>query len=59
MTMRNTMKMTLAALASLALLPTAVTAHTVKDNNNNNNSSSVTCSDHYPERGETRHPQIW
>ncbi|HEX8822181.1 MAG TPA: hypothetical protein VF794_19805 [Archangium sp.] len=28
--MRHTMKMTLAALASLALLPTAVSAHTVK-----------------------------
>jgi len=28
--MRKTMKMTLAALASLTLLPTAVTAHTVK-----------------------------
>jgi hypothetical protein len=44
MTMRYMMKMTLAALASLALIPTAVSAHTVKGPH----PGTVTATTYYP-----------
>ncbi len=47
--MRKTMKMTLAALASLAMLPAVVTAHTVKAPH----PGTVTATTYYPSSGGT------